>query len=188
MTNAQLSIHKSQFTIHNSVVWGEGAKADIALTPRHHLTPARALVVWTAPAGQDIFQQAVAAVQPEQIVLVLRPSLYDTLNAFIGGLMGGLKFAIAKKSGEVVMEELAATLGHRAATVRLGIKWLEAQGKVRVDVEEDELLVVQAVAGPTRGRQAAAIGQILQTTLAETAAYRDFFRRAGLTTLERMLD
>jgi single-stranded-DNA-specific exonuclease len=188
MGNDQLSIPNSAFTIHNSVIWAEGIKPGLPAVPRHKLYPARSLVVWTAPPGQDIFQQVVAVVRPEQIVLVVQPSSFDAFGAFVNGLMGGLKFAIAKKSGEIMVEELAATLGHRAATVRLGIKWLEAQGKVRVDVEEDELLVVRPAASPPRVRQSAAIEQILQATLAETAAYRDFFRRAGLTTLERMLD
>ncbi len=180
----------SKLTIHNSqlpLIWAEGLTLPhLSPLPRHKLQPAETLVSWTAPPGQDIFQQALAMVNPRQIVLVGQSSPFDTFPAFIKRLMGLVKYAMLNKAGEVYLEELAAALGHRLATVRLGLDWLVAQGKLIIYVEEDELLVLRPDQQPPT-EEATTVEEMLKSALAETAAYRRFFREASLASLKKVI-
>jgi hypothetical protein len=84
------------------------------------------------------------------------------------------------------LEELAGALGHRVTTVRLGLDWLAAQGKLFIEVEEEELLVVRPARQPPTAA-AEAIETILQSALAETKAYRQFFRQASLGSFKEII-
>jgi hypothetical protein len=67
--------------------------------------------------------------------------------------------------------------------VRLGIDWLVAQGKLSIYVEENDLLVLRSDQRlPTP--EASIVETLLQTALAETAAYRKFFNEANLSALK----
>jgi hypothetical protein len=183
ISNRQRSTVNSQF----SMVWSEGLTLpNLAPLPRHQLAPAETLVVWTAPPGQDIYQQALQAVKPRYIFIVGQPSPFETLPAFIKQLLGLIKYALTHKEGEVNLDELAAALGHRAATVRLGIDWLAVQGKLSLYADEGDILVLRPDQRPPRS-EAAAVETLLQAALAETAAYRGFFREASLAALQKVV-
>ena len=115
-----------------------------------------------------------------------QPAPLDTLPAFIRQLMGLVKYAVAHKESEMILEEAAAALGHRATTIRLGLDWLAAQGKLNITVDEPDVLVVQPVAHLPHHVDADAFRAVLETNLSETAAFRSFFRRAGLSAIEKM--
>jgi single-stranded-DNA-specific exonuclease len=186
ISNLQSLISNDQWSTANgqlSIVWSEGLSLpSLSPLPRHHLSPAETLVVWTAPPGQDIYQQALAQVKPRRIVLVGQPSPFDTLPAFMQQLLGLVKYALTHKEGEVNLEELAAALGHRSATARLGLDWLVAQGKLSIYADEGEIVVLRPAQRPPA--EESLVKNLLQTALAETAAYRRFFREASLTALQ----
>jgi single-stranded-DNA-specific exonuclease len=168
----------------SKILWAEGsAPTDSPFLPRYRLTPAESLVIWTAPPGQDIYQQALAMVKPRQIFLIGQPCPFDSLPAFIKQLMGLIKYALLHREGEINLAELAAALGHRQATVRLGIDWLVAQGKLTLYADEGDVLVVRS-AQRSPSAEATSIEALLQAALAETAAYRQFFRTASLSALQ----
>ena len=180
INNSQLAIPSSQF-----LVWAEGVSLpDLSTCTRHQLQPAEVLVIWTSPPGHDIFQQALAAVNPRQVYVVGQAPPFDTLPAFLGQLLGLVKYALAHKQGEVGLEALAAALGHRLTTARLGLDWLVAQGRLAFHVEEADLLVVRP-ARQAPSAVAAAIETMLRAALAETAAYRHFFGEASLHALQK---
>ena len=178
--------------LKSKIIWAEGDIHSSLLThhsslPRHRLHPADNLVILTAPPGHDIFQQALSVVRPQRVYLVGQPSALDSFPAFIKRLMGLVKYAMMNKEGELILEELAGALGHRMTTVRLGLDWLAAQGKLTIYVEEEELLVVRpARQSPTK--EAETIETILQSALAETKAYRQFFRQASLNSLKQVIN
>jgi len=188
-TGQTLSIINYQLSITDEVIiWAEGMElSGYRSSRRHELRPAEILVVWSAPPDPDTFQQAIKAVQPQQIYLVGQPSPFDTFPAFIKQLMGLVKHALSHKEGEIELDALAAALGHQPTTVRLGLSWLVAQGKLTIYVEEDGWLVLRPAQQPPSA-EAAAIEEILKAALAETAAYRQFFREAGLKALRQTLN
>lgn len=189
-SNLESHIANSQRSMVNHqlpAIWAEGvALPGLTSLSRHQLAPAESLIIWTAPPGQDIYQQALALVKPRQVYLVGQSPPFDALPAFIKQLMGLIKYALTHKEGEVNLEELAAALNHRQATVRLGLDWLVTQGKLSIYVEEENLLVLLRAQHPPSA-EAAAVESLLQAALAETAAYRKFFREASLTALQKVV-
>jgi single-stranded-DNA-specific exonuclease len=183
VSNNQQSTVNSQL----SMIWSEGLTLpNLSPLPRHQLAPAETLVVWTAPPGQDIYQQVLQAVKPRRIFIVGQPSPFETLPAFIRQLLGLIKYVLTHKEGEVNLDELAAALGHRPATVRLGIDWLAVQGKLSLYADEGDILVLRPDQRPPRP-EAEAVENLLQAALAETAAYRRFFREASLAALQKVV-
>ncbi len=167
------------------LVWAEGVSwPGLEPVSRTALQPAQALVVGTAPPGRDIFRQVLAQVNPRRIFLVGQSPPFDSLPAFVRQLMGLVKYAVGHRGGELPLAEAAATLGHRPTTVRLGIDWLAAQGKLSIGVDEDELLVVELVQQPPAD-QVEAVAEMLKAALAETAAYRRFFQQAALASISK---
>jgi single-stranded-DNA-specific exonuclease len=178
---AQLKTHDPEETL----IWAEGVELpNLETVGRHRLRPAESLVIWTAPPGQDILQQALATVNPDRIIVVGRPAAFDTFPAMIRQLMGLVKYAVSRRDGELILSELAATLGQRPATARLGLDWLASQGKLSIVVEEEDLLVLRFDQRPPAG-EAATIEVLLKSALAETEAYRQFFKGASLATLRQ---
>jgi hypothetical protein len=163
-------------------------------TPQH-AKPARSLVLWQAPPGQDILQQMLAALRPEQLYLVARPSPYDKLPLFTTRLMGLIKYSLAHYGGRLEIDVLANEMGHRQATIRLALQWLVGQGKLRLimpanrpgagwpdSIQREDILVVR----PDDRPPTASINDLQPTLLdllRETAAYRDFVRRANLAAM-----
>ncbi len=175
--------------LKSKILWAEGDIYSSFVTRhaprrRHQLHPAGTLVIWTAPPDQDIFQQAITAVRPKEVIVVGLPSPLDGFGAFVKQLLGLVKYALAHKEGELIWEELAAALGHRVSTTRLGLNWLVAQGKLTFYAEEEELVVVRPAQQPPAA-EAATVETVLKSALAETAAYRQFFRQANLTSLRK---
>jgi hypothetical protein len=175
--------------LDSRMVWAEGTSlSTISVARRDQLAPAESLVIWTAPPGQDILQQAVDAVSPRRVVLVARPAPFDTFPALIKQLLGLVKFAIVRNEGELMLYGLAATLGHRPTTARLGIDWLAAQGRLSIYADKGDVLVLRPAHKSPDPQSAAALEETLQAALAETAAYRQFFRQASLAAIKRMVE
>ena len=192
ITINQLPITDLQSLISNLpspiLIWSEGVTLpDTVTVPRHKLQRAETLVIWTAPPGQDILAQAVARVRPQKVVLVAQLPPVDTLAGFIPRLMGLIKYAVAQREGEIFWEELAGALGHRVATVQFGIDWLVAQGKLAIVAKEEEVVVVRPGRQSLFDENSGIIKTVLQSSLSETVAYRQFFRQASLTSIKKII-
>ena len=148
------------------------------------------LVLWQAPPGQDVLAQLMTATQPEIVYLVARPAPFDTLIPFMKQLMGLIKFSLKTYGGRLEFAALAGALGHREGTLRLAVGWLVCQGKLRViapagpvdPVQTDDVVVIRLHQGEPAGR-CDELKHTLIDLLSETAAYRNFVRRANLAAL-----
>jgi single-stranded-DNA-specific exonuclease len=153
-------------------------------------TQTKKLVIWQSPPGQDVLQQLLALTQPEFIYIVAQPSKFDTLPAFMNQLMGLIKYSLTHYEGRLEIEALATALGHRSATVRLGLAWLVSQGKLRVDqlaergdpLQSDAIVIVRPDNQPPESTSNDLKSSLLDL-LRETAAYREFVRQANLAAL-----
>jgi single-stranded-DNA-specific exonuclease len=163
-----------------AAVWAEGETAAameaIGGRDRRRLHPAPALVIWTAPAGPVELAEALAAVEPERVYLVGAEPATGGLRGFAERLMGLVKHDLEARSGEVDLDRLAAALAHRKATVRLGLEWLAATGKVDLVRQSEERATLRR--GGTPSGEAAAVEGRLRRLLEETSAYRRHFRSA----------
>ena len=168
-------------------VWREGEDAgDIPGYERWNLPRATTLVIWTAPPGPAELRAALARVEPAQVYLFGRDPGADTPDAFLHRLTGLVKHALSARAGHAPIASLAAATSQRETTVRLGLAWLAARGNVRM-VEETSGEVQLTPGDGLRAPDAdlKALDARLRAALAETAAYRAFFREADASALVR---
>lgn len=165
-----------------AVFWTDGALPDVRRLAGLEPGRVKKLVIWQAPPGQDVLAQTLVATQPETVFLVARPGELDQFAAFVPHLMGVIKYTLAHYNGQFEIAAVATAMMHRPATVRLGLDWLENQGKLRVTALSDETLMVRAHnAPPLAGNDE--VQAALLALLQETAAYRAFVRSARLSAL-----
>ena len=164
-------------------VWGEGLQAaslKVELRDRRSLHPAETLIVWTAPPGVAEWEEALAAVAPQRVVLVCIDPGLDAPRAFLQRLAGAVKYARRAYQGRTRLVTLAAATAQTEWAVRLGLYWLAARGQVAVEIEGSEVrLRLDGGEMPNRDRKdrERLEGQ-LRTELQETAAYRAYVREA----------
>jgi hypothetical protein len=158
------------------------AAADIRGHDRTTLPRADALAIWTAPPGPAELRAALERVIPVRVCLFgVDPDL-DRPEPFTRRLVGLVKYALSAHGGRTTLSSLAAATAQREITVLAALEWLAARGDIRMQREGDNLVLLK---GPRRTGQEqpfeAEIARIrgrLEALLAESAAYRAFFRSA----------
>ncbi|MGH9838134.1 MAG: single-stranded-DNA-specific exonuclease RecJ [Blastocatellia bacterium] len=154
-----------------ALVWREADSA-VAGCNRTELKRAEALVVWTTPPGPAEWQAVLDAVRPRRIVIFGQPPSPHTVESFLQRLGGLLKYTISAKGGRTTLAALAAAMAEREDAVRYGLNWFQEAGQLGVDrLPGGGVLVVQK-AEEREPADRVAIEKLLNTTLAETVAYR----------------
>lgn len=162
-------------------VWIEDAGAHgLPGQRRYELAAASTLVVWSAPPGPRELQAALARVSPRRVIVcAVQDQGEDAVEPFLRRLAGLLKYDLTRRQGRVYLPALAAATGQRLATVRKGVEWLAARGRITVALWDGDDL--QVGAGDERsGTRSTELEADLRALLAETAAYRAYFRRADV--------
>ena len=164
-------------------VWSEAeTRAEVAGRDRYELGPSKALVIWTTPPGPAELQAVLEKVSAETVYLFgVDPGL-DRPEEFLKRLAGLTRHALNSNQGQANVSTLAAATAQREATVRAGLAWLGARGHVVV-LGEDGDEVHLAAGSQTASADLPQIAARLRALLAETAAYRAHFARAGRETL-----
>ncbi len=165
------------------MMWADGEPPrGVAARWRTDLEPAQTLVIWRAPAGPKELASALAHVSPRTVYLCDEGSADDRLEAFVKRLAGLLKHDLNRREGRVDVPRLAAAAGQRPATARMGIEWLAARGQIAIVAGEGDELRIGAGEGAS-GEDAEEIALQLAGLLAETAAYRAYYRRCDARNL-----
>ena len=177
-----------QALLHESpeaVVWAEGmdAAADFTAQPRHELTRAAHLIIWTIPPGVLELEDAIGRTAPARVTLLAPHAPPHTPEGFLRRLMGLAQYAIRHYGGVVSIERLAGATGHRVLTVRRGLEWLAAKGRLGPPDWLDDARVELVEGGAPDAESPEAIQEALRALLMETHAYRAYFRRASLEAL-----
>jgi hypothetical protein len=169
-------------------VWREGpAAAEIPGADRYSLPPANGLAVWTAPPGPAELHAALARVAPARVYLFgLDPGL-DRSDALIQRLAGLVKHSLRAYDGRTTLASLAAATAQREATVLAALEWLVARGSIRMEAGESGALHLEGIPAaepkPLVEAEIVRARARFEALLAETAAYRAFFRNADADTL-----
>ncbi len=173
-----LALLKSIQAENEVQIWAEGeAKSKIGGLDRNELSQGASLAIWTTPPGPQEWQAVLAQVQPKQIYLfAIDPRLEDA-QTFLGRLAGLVKFAIRAKGGKVNLNIFAAATAQPMATVRMGLLWMEAKGYIQMIRRDEDIFFLSSGSG-TKGSDVAEITAELESMLAETSAYRIYFRTA----------
>ena len=155
-----------------AMVWAEGAEKErVNGLDRCALAPAETLIVWTAPPGRGELLAALRAVQPRRIVLFAHPPGDETFNAFVLRLAGLANHVINRLSGAALLRQLAAACAQREAAARLGLDWLQAEGRIQVSYTPEGGVLLAKGSGNPVGNSAA-VAEKLKILLTETTAYR----------------
>jgi single-stranded-DNA-specific exonuclease len=159
-------------------VWGEAEAVErIQARDRTRLVPAETLIIWTTPPGRSELEAAIDSVKPRTVVVFgVDPETADT-EGFLRRLAGLVKYAVEKKGGEAAVSTLAAAAGQREAAVRLGLKWMQQRGMLRVTPGEGGLVHMAVEKGPVSAEAEETLAQ-LRRLIEETNAYRKYFRTA----------
>jgi hypothetical protein len=166
-------------------VWSEVASLrEVPMVTRRQLAAADELAVWTTPPGDREWSAALASTRPRVLHLFGRDAGVDTLNGFTVRLWGLVQHTLRARGGWADYGELAAAAGHREETVRLGLQWLEAVGKVTITAEDTGgMQIAAALSGAKPSADLAPLQRRLDDLLGETAAYRRFWRRCDASAL-----
>lgn len=167
-------------------VWAEGqAPPDIPTRTRQTLLAQTGLIVWSAPPSRHELTRALQRATPGQVALVNRVTTTDRLDGFLRDLLGMVKFALARRKGELHIPAMAAGLGQREVTVRRGLAWLEANAHIQVVtwVTGDRLLVAAGHGTVSQPASLILAQAELHALLAEAAAFRAFCHRAPAESL-----
>jgi single-stranded-DNA-specific exonuclease len=167
-----------------TLLWMEGEEKNrLNGRDRNALIPARGLAIWTSPPSVDAFMKALEIVSPQVVYLIAANPILETVENFMARLTGLLKYTLRHRQGQVSYLELAAATGQPVLTVKRGLAWLIARGKIILQREENGVLWLSAgsTAQPPAG--ANRLWAEIQSLLAETAAYRTYFKRAEIDRL-----
>jgi hypothetical protein len=125
-------------------------------------------------------------VGPAKVCLFAHDPGTDTPDAFLRRLTGLVKHTLSARAGCAAVAQLAAAAAQREATVRLGLAWLAARGHVRIVTETDgEVQLAPSNGSSTPDADLKALDARLRAALAETTAYRAYFRKVDAATLVR---
>ncbi len=168
----------------NVLIWAEGeAPSGVETHTRCDLVPSPRLAVWTLPPGPREFQAILAQVEPKEVILFAHDPGLDEMNVFLQQLAGMIKFALAKKDGQMAIEVASAKLAHRVSTLVAALEYLARQGTIAiVERGEDSWRLARGIGHP--GPEATDVERArLRALLDETSAYRNYVRNAPVSSL-----
>ena len=158
-------------TYPNAIVWRE-ADSSVAGCNRTELHQAETLIVWTSPPGPDEWDAALETVKPRRVIVFGQLPLEPTLESFLQGLGGLLKFALNAKGGETSLQELAAATAQRADAVRYGLNWFQQNGQLGIEIRARGGVSISHNRTDNDRSNQASLEKLLSNVLAETVAYR----------------
>jgi single-stranded-DNA-specific exonuclease len=174
-------------SFHNqlsTLVWAEAdAKIEVSGKDRNELERAENLVIWTIPPSPRELGVALEIVKPHIVTLVGAHPFLEVTDTFMARLTGLLKYAITHHEGKTTYAWLAAATAQRRITVEQGLNWLVSSGKITLVHQEDDQLWVAPGKTINDLGGAARLRMEVQALLAETSAYRAYFKRADRDTL-----
>lgn len=167
------------------VLWREGAaSAEVLGYDRCNLPCGSVLAIWTIPPGLSELRDVLARVQPVRVYLFADDPGTDQPEAFLHRLTGLVKHVLRTREGRVTLSELAAGTAQRRAAVEAGLAWLARRGHIRVVAQAGEEITLAPGDGiPLSGFEQRSLTERLEAILAETAAYRAYYRSAAATVL-----
>ncbi|MGA2489823.1 MAG: single-stranded-DNA-specific exonuclease RecJ [Anaerolineales bacterium] len=163
----------------STILWAEGVeKKECGGKDRNELSPANTLLIWTIPPSPEELHIALEKVHPCKVYLFAVTEPVESPEAFIERLSGLLKYAINRRAGKCSFSELASATAQRAVTVRKGLQWLASQGEINITMEGKDDFAVFLGASLKKPLESSRLWAEIQSLLAESAAYRTYFKRA----------
>lgn len=156
-------------------VWREGeACAELPGQTRLGLCHADTLVIWTPPPDIATLRLGMKLVHPGNVYLFNLPSGNMTTQALLIKVTQLIKYSLHHKAGCINICQVAASCGHRDATVAAAIEWLEASGTIQILSRSQADIQIQAGGIKNTGFRQDAEAR-LKALIEDTAAYRAYY-------------
>ncbi len=170
------------------IIWAEGDIPQTLAGPksfrRHELPQAEALLIHTAPPSPAVLHHAIEAVNPRRIYLLGAEPSEQSYEAFLRRLMGLCKYTVRHRNGQGDLLKMAVAAAQTVEAVQWGLRLLAAKNVIMLTDQGGDTVGIAAPSasqtGPYDEQEAEAV---LRSLLAESAAYRAFFRRASTDAL-----
>jgi single-stranded-DNA-specific exonuclease len=133
--------------------------------------------VYTSPPDPQQLREALERVQPQTVVLIGTDPPYRTVRDVQRRILELVKFVLNRQDGRTTIDALASAVGHSPATVRCVLELSEASGDFSLEWERNGGILVTRT-GSNLHRETFGHRVALAASVAETAAYRAYFRRA----------
>lgn len=166
-----------------AVFWAEGyRRSESPGLPLSDLSPAEVLVVYTAPDGPQPLQEALERVQPSLVVLVgIDPPICALADVF-KRLLELMKYVINRQAGHTTLTALSEAVAQSLRTTQAALDYVAERGEICVETGRAgavTLTLGEGIPGTNIDQKLAAF----EAGVAETAAYRAYFRRASAASL-----
>ena len=164
-------------------IWGEGPQSsNLPIRSRDRLEPGGNLAIQTAPPAQHILEDILNQIQPDKVWVFGHDPGLDQFDWLISRVAGLAKYAVNNLQGKTSLTALAGACAATRQTLRNVLQYWAAKGKLEVIYKENEVNI--AIASDSEDQQSVRIfREILQSQLAESRAYRQFFATAGLDSI-----
>ncbi len=143
---------------------------------RLDIGPTKHLVILTPPPSLSTLKEIIFLSNPETITFCAIDTRPVTVESFLADLMGLIRFAINKKAGQLDIQRFSARLSQNPITIQRGMDLLVEKGIISLEkgkVIESEIKMPKNMVEVTR------IEVELKGLLEETAAFREFYKRAA---------
>ncbi len=159
----------------DALIWSEVDKVAHAVD-RLGLSARATLIVWTPPPSAEIWSAALATVNPLRLILFAVRQDDKSRTKFLVRLAALVKYAMNKKDGVARLEELAAAMGQRERSVRVGLQTLRALGKLAYHLGRAGDYHLARRDDPPSG-DLPPLQKRLDLLLRESSAYRDYWQQ-----------
>jgi hypothetical protein len=105
------------------------------------------------------------------------------VDEFLGRLTGLLKYIINRGGGKVSYSGLTAATAQCVETVRQGLGWMVVQGIIKIKKEAGDDITIAVGTSLKDPVGAACLWHEIQSLMAESSAYRKYFRNADKDSL-----
>lgn len=164
-------------------IWAEfNPPEGMPAVSRLGLIQSEVLVIWTTPPSRMVMDEVIRRVNPQKLIIFgIDPGLTDW-KAYIKVVAGLVKYALAKQSGETTLSEIAAASAAESNTALTAIHYWEAKGAFDAELK-DNLIQFSRPSSKSNFESLTIYEEVLIDLLAETRAFRNFFKSAKLENL-----
>lgn len=171
-----------------AIVWAEGfSTSNSPGLTFSELAEADALIILSAPAEPSQIEKAVEKVKPHRIYLVAVDPPVNTLPDFLKMLYGLASKVIEDAGGTVNIQKLMERLAQSRAVIQLGLHYLDALGKIRVEFGERTRIDLERGDG-IPSTEVEAVERRLRSAWEEVETYRRYLRRVDIDQLLRGME
>jgi len=166
-------------------VWAEGDVDNLPFGPEKLISRLEAghterIVIWTAPPGPLELEDMLATTGVKHVYVLAKEVPDASAAAFTRRLAGLVKYTLNHYEGKASITQFAVATAQREVSVRRGLSVLESMGQITVEWLGQQVKISKG--GAPDKEQSAALQDDLHAILAETSAYRSYFRNADLET------